>query len=64
MAQRRTITHAYRIPGGWQKHPHHLLSVDTVQELKDLGYTLLRTKRRWHGTSELSIAEYLRRHQS
>lgn len=63
MAQRRTITHAYRIPGGWQKHRRQLLTPDTARELKSLGFTLVRTKQRWQKATELSIAEYLRHHQ-
>lgn len=63
MPQRRIITHAYRLPGGWQKHAHQLLTPKTVEELRDLGFTLLRTRRRWHRPSELSIAQYLRSHR-
>lgn len=60
---KRMITHAYRLDGGWQKHPRQRLTPENVEELKSLGYTLLRTKRRWHRAAEVSIAQYLREHR-
>lgn len=62
MSHRRKITHGYRIPGGWHKIARHTLTPEYAEELRSLGYTLLRTKRAWRPSSEMSITPYLRTH--
>lgn len=63
MALPRTVTHAYRMPGGWEKLPRRRLTVDYARELRAEGFTLMRTRRGWGSSRERSIATHLQRHE-
>ncbi|MCM3500427.1 alternative tryptophan synthase beta-subunit [Microbacterium sp. P26] len=58
MTRPRTATHAYRMPGGWQKLPHHALTPDYARDLRDQGFTIVRARRGWNDSRELSLAQY------
>lgn len=58
MSRPRTVTHAYRIPGGWVKLPHRPLNVETAHALRDQGYTLVRARRGWTDVREISLAQF------
>ena len=63
MALPRTVTHAYRMPGGWEKLARHRLTIDYARELRTAGFTLMRVRRGWGSSRERSIATYLQRHE-
>lgn len=63
MALPRTVTHAYRMPGGWEKLSRRRLTVDYARELRAAGFTLMRTRRGWGIGRERSIATYLQRRE-
>lgn len=58
MTRPRTATHAYRIPGGWQKVPHHPLTADFARDLRGQGFTIVRARRGWNDSRELSLTQY------
>ncbi|MDU0365720.1 alternative tryptophan synthase beta-subunit [Microbacterium sp. NPDC089180] len=58
MTRPRTVTHAYRMPGGWETLPHRPLTAETAHALRDEGYTLVRARRGWGNSKELSLSHY------
>ncbi|MDF2991979.1 MAG: hypothetical protein K0S37_2493 [Microbacterium sp.] len=61
MNRLRTVTHAYRMPGGWEKVEKQALTPDHAETLRAAGYTLVRARRGWGDTRELSLSHYLAR---
>lgn len=59
MTRPRTVTHAYRMPGGWEHLPHRRLTADTARALRDEGYTLVRARRGWTNTKEISLTLFV-----
>lgn len=59
MSRPRTITHAYRMPGGWEKVSRHPLTSDHAESLRGEGYTLVRARRGWADTREISLSLFL-----
>lgn len=59
MAKTRTITHAYRMPGGWEETERLDLTGENARMLSAQGFTLIRTRRGWRSEKELSLASYL-----
>ena len=64
MTRPRTVTHAYRMPGGWEELPHRPLTSDTAQALRDEGFTLVRARRGWGNSKELSLSLYIQQPSS
>lgn len=64
MALPRTVTHAYRMPGGWEKLARRRLTIDYARELRTAGFTLVRTRRGWGSSRERSIATYLQQREA
>ncbi len=55
MASERTVTHAYRLDGGWRKVPRRRLTADAAAELRREGFTMVRARRGLFDTREISI---------
>lgn len=55
MASERTVTHAYRLDGGWRKVPRRRLTSDAAAELRREGFTMVRARRGLFDTREISI---------
>jgi len=62
MSRPRTVTHAYRMPGGWEKVDRHALTSDHAEMLRGEGFTLVRARRGWADTREISISHFLAKH--
>ncbi|WP_298875360.1 alternative tryptophan synthase beta-subunit [uncultured Microbacterium sp.] len=58
MTRPRTVTHAYRMPGGWEALAHRPLTTETAHALRGEGYTLVRARRGWGSSRELSLSMY------
>lgn len=64
MSRPRVVTHAYRMPGGWEKIPRHALTSEYAHELRAAGFTMIRGRRGWFNIRERSVASYLPRDPS
>lgn len=62
MSRPRTVTHAYRMPGGWEKVDRRTLTADHAEALRGEGYTLVRARRGWADTREISLSLFLAKH--
>lgn len=60
MARPRTVTHAYRLDGGWRKLARRRLTPDYARRLLQDGFTLVRTSRLWHPAHEHSLTQYVK----
>lgn len=58
MTRRRMITHAYRMPGGWEEVERRDLTVESAAELRQEGFTLVRARRGWRPAREISLTRY------
>jgi|GEM_PF-1782735 hypothetical protein len=64
MTRPRTVTHAYRMPGGWEELPHRPLTPENARALRDEGYTLVRARRGFMNSRELSLTLYMQQSAS
>lgn len=59
MTRPRTVTHAYRLAGGWEKVRHRALDVEYAQELRAQGYTMVLARRGPFDRREISLNQFL-----
>ncbi len=55
----QTITHAYRLPGGWEAVPKQRLNIPNALDLRAQGYTMIRAKRRFRSPYNHSMVQFL-----
>ncbi len=58
MARHRTVTHAYRLPGGWEKVRHEHLTKAYASRMTDEGFTMVRARRGFFDVREVSLSWY------
>lgn len=59
MSRPQTITHAYRLPGGWEPVPKQRLSIQNALALRAEGYTMIRAKKRFGKPYNHSMVQFL-----
>jgi hypothetical protein len=50
------------MPGGWEKIDRQALTADHAEALRGEGFTLVRARRGWSDTREISLSLFLAKH--
>lgn len=61
MSRHHIATHVYDYRAGWVRIPRALMNHARAEELRDEGFTLVRSRRGLFGSRELPVTWYLRR---
>lgn len=59
MPHSESITHAYRLPGGWEQVTKRDLNIENALTLRAQGYTMLRGKRPFRAPYNHSMVQFL-----
>ncbi|MBT9605806.1 alternative tryptophan synthase beta-subunit [Microbacterium sp.] len=58
MSRRGIVTHAYRVPDGWERLRRRRLTGEYVAELRDQGYAMIRIRHGFFRVSEAALSWY------
>ncbi|MGC0370844.1 hypothetical protein [Microbacterium sp. SLBN-111] len=61
MSRRHIATHAYDFRRGWVRVPPTGVTADYALQLRDEGFTIVRSRRGWFGMRELPVSWYIPR---
>ncbi|MFG6277914.1 hypothetical protein [Microbacterium sp. 5K110] len=61
MSRHHIATHVYDYREGWVRIAPTAMTYEHALDLRDQGFTLVRSRRGWFGTRELPVSWYIRR---